>query len=422
MFAYGLLGLVGRVSGARVSHVRSCEWAPVSTDTPFIAAGQGWDVAMWNDPSKIVRINDKVVFFATANNAFTGPVEVYRWEAPSMAGPWSLTQTAAVLSPASPFTGVETPDVVLDTRTGTLHMFITTYVLPIGHANHAFNFTVGYTTSTDGGLTFGPVQSELTAPTGNAADWNGHIVGEPGALLMPDGELRVYFTGIGVGPTSTLQTIGLMRSTDSGVTWGQPEQVMSPSPTHYPPAAGWYGFSTPCPALHPYTGDVHLFTDVVTTTDAAYPTDTYLQQGLTHASSPTGNAGTFVQNAAPIATNLNFTWTRREMRSPAPTFDVHPVTGAMTLYLFYAGDAVYTVGPAPAHARTYDISKFGIGLMTCELLAANSTNTTSAPTAAPTTTGGTTTTPTAAATSGATVTGVATAAVATAGLVLATLA
>ena len=48
---------------------------------------------------------------------------------------------------------------------------------------------------------------------------------------------------------------------------------------------------------------------------------------------------------------------------------VHPVTGATTLYLFYAGDAVYTVGPAPAHARTYDIHKFGIGLMTCELLA-----------------------------------------------------
>ena len=91
-------------------------------------------------------------------------------------------------------------------------------------------------------------------------------------------------------------------------------------------------------------GQVHVFTDVAND----FGTNTWTQVQLHHASSADGVS--FVQDVAPIHTNTDFTWTAREIRSPAMWLD------GFTLHLYFAGDNL-----------DVDPTTWGIGHATCNL-------------------------------------------------------
>jgi hypothetical protein len=153
--------------------------------------------------------------------------------------------------------------------------------------------------------------------------------------------LYLYFTAVGVdaGLAASLQVVGVMTSSD-GVAWSTPAQAFKPDQTVYPRASNWVGYSTPNAVV--IAGKVHVFVDVAND----HGNGSWTQEALHHAYSSDGLTG-WTQDTAPIRGLTDFTWTAREIRSPAAFLD------GTTLRLYFAGDNLPNA--------------WGIGQMTCSL-------------------------------------------------------
>ena len=162
----------------------------------------------------------------------------------------------------------------------------------------------------------------------------------------PEVQIGSGFTGadwndphVLTGLANSLQVVGVM--TFDGITWSTPELAFKPDQTVYPRASNWVGYSTPNAVV--IAGKVHVFVDV-----ANDGSGNWTQVALHHASSADGLTG-WTQDAAPIRRLTDFTWTAREIRSPAAFLD------GTTLRLYFAGDDIGNT------------NAWGIGQMTCSL-------------------------------------------------------
>jgi hypothetical protein len=175
-------------------------------------------------------------------------------------------------------------------------------------------------------------------------------VGEPGPVVF-NNTLYLYFTTAGVDttlvPPSSLQVVGVMTTTD-GLNWSTPALAFKPDQSVYPRGSNWVGYSTPNAVV--IDGKVHVFVDVANDHGTpSSPTNGWTQEALHHAYSAGGLTG-WTQDAAPIRVRTDFTWTAREIRSPAAFLD------GTTLRLYFAGDDIRN-----------NTSAWGIGQMTCSL-------------------------------------------------------
>ena len=169
-------------------------------------------------------------------------------------------------------------------------------------------------------------------------------MGEPGPVVF-NNTLYLYFTAVGVDstlvPPAGLQVVGVMSSAD-GIVWSAPALAFKPDQTVYPRASNWVGYSTPNAVV--IDGKAHVFVDVAND----HGNNTWTQEALHHAYSADGLTG-WTQDAAPIRRLTDFTWTKREIRSPAAFLD------GTTLRLYFAGDDLFNT------------NAWGIGQMTCSL-------------------------------------------------------
>jgi len=309
--------------------------------TPELQIGSGFPGADWNDPH-VIKVGAQYWMYASSNMGLfspPSPVQIYRFTS-SDAVSWTLDPVTPVLTVAVgqwDEGGNETPAVV--SFGGKYHMFWTGY--PDAWPNlNAFNFKIGHATSADG-IAWIKDANPLLAPSG-AADFMQYIVGEPGPVVF-NNMLYLYFTAVGVdaGLAAGLQTIGVMTTTD-GLNWSAPTLAFKPDQTVYPRASDWVGYSTPNAVV--IDGKVHVFVDVAND----HGNDTWTQEALHHAYSADGLAG-WTQDPAPVRRLTDFTWTAREIRSPAAFLD------GTTLRLYFAGDDLFNTGA------------WGIGQMTCSL-------------------------------------------------------
>jgi predicted GH43/DUF377 family glycosyl hydrolase len=310
--------------------------------TPELQIGSGFTGADWNDPH-VLKVGGEYWMYASSNQGFAptppSPVQIYRFTSTDAAS-WTLNPPTPVLTVKTgdwDEGGDETPAVV--SFGGKYHMFWTGY--PDAWPNlNAFNFKIGHAISTDG-----IVWAKDTAPllsSSGAADFMQYIVGEPGPVVF-NNTLYLYFTAVGVdaGLAAGLQTVGVMTSAD-GIAWSAPAQAFKPDQSVYPRASNWVGYSTPNAVV--IEGKVHVFVDV-----ANDGSGKWTQVALHHAYSSDGLTG-WTQDTAPIRRLTDFTWTAREIRSPAAFLD------GTTLRLYFAGDDLFNTGA------------WGIVQMTCELV------------------------------------------------------
>jgi hypothetical protein len=234
--------------------------------------------------------------------------------------------------------GNETPAVV--EFGGKYHLFYTGY--PGAHGTEsAFDFRLGHATSADG-VTWTKDVAPILAPSNPSTTFFQYVIGEPAPVVFNQ-KLWLYFTAVGVDAelSNTLQVIGVISS-DDGVSWSAPTLALKPDPTLYPRASNWVGYSTPNAIV--LGGQMHLFVDVAND----HGDSTWRQEALHHAWSSDGVTG-WVQDPTPLRTKEDFTWTTREIRSPAALLD------GTTLRLYFAGD-------------DYFVSQsWGVGQMTCDL-------------------------------------------------------
>jgi hypothetical protein len=308
---------------------------------PEVKLGDGFAIADWNDPH-VLKVGSQYWMYASSNMGFppaaASPVQIYRFTS-SDAVSWALDPAGPVLTVANgqwDQGGNETPAVVF--FGGKYHMFWTGY--PDAWPNLvATNFRIGHATSPDG-IAWTKDAAPLLGPSG-ASDFRQALVGEPGPVVF-NNTLYLYFTAVGPDNTVTppsLQVVGVM--TFDGATWSNPVLAFKPDQTVYPRSANWVGYSTPNAVV--IAGKVHVFVDV-----ANDGSGMWIQQALHHAYSSDGLTG-WTQDPTPIRGLADFTWTKREIRSPDALLD------GTTLRLYFAGD---DLGGTNA---------WGVGQMTCSL-------------------------------------------------------
>ena len=309
--------------------------------TPELQISSGFTNADWNDPH-VLKVGAEYWMYASSNLGFppagpaSSPVQIYRFTSPDAVS-WTLNPAQAVLK-VTPTQwdegGNETPAVVF--FGGKYHMFWTGY--PDAWPNlNAYNFRIGHATSTDG--IAWTKDATFLLGLGVSGSFNEFIVGEPGPVVF-NNTLYLYFTAVGVdtGLGAGLQTIGVITSSD-GIAWSAPALAFKPDQTVYPRTSNWVGYSTPNAVV--IDGKVHVFVDV-----ANDGSGNWTQVALQHAYSADGLTG-WTQDPAPIRRLTDFTWTAREIRSPAAFLD------GTTLRLYFAGDDLPNA--------------WGIGQMTCSL-------------------------------------------------------
>jgi hypothetical protein len=282
----------------------------VAAADPVLRAGDLRERGLWNDPS-VLKVDGRYVMYLTTSvdRPFRPPVLPFR--AVSADGlNWRLEpQTPLIQAAGTAFVSIETPSVVR--FRGRYHMFFTGVFARAEPAPMAIGHAVS-----DDGVRWRVSPQPVIAATGRIGDWNGYLVGEPGAVVLGD-EMLVYFSAVGARPDGfppQVQTIGLARTSD-GERFSAPVRVLSQSAL-YPPSAGFAGYSTPAALL--LNGKVHLFYDV-----ALYRRDgdpDWQQVALHHAVSADGEHG-FVQDSRPIFTRDDFRWTSGEILAPSPLVD-----------------------------------------------------------------------------------------------------
>jgi len=313
--------------------------------TPELQIGTGFANADWNDPH-VLKVGAQYWMYASSNMGLSipapNPVQIYRFTS-SDASSWTLDPAGPVLTvTASQWDqgGNETPAVVF--FGGKYHMFWTGYLDTWPNLN-SMNFKIGHATSSDG-VSWTKDASFLLGPSGGSGDFDQYIVGEPGPVVF-NNTLYLYFTAVGVDstlvPPNSLQVVGVMTTAD-GVAWSAPALAFKPDQTVYPRGSNWVGYSTPNAAV--IAGKVHVFVDVAND----HGNNTWTQEALHHAYSADGLTG-WSQDAAPLRRLSDFTWTAREIRSPAAFLD------GTTLRLYFAGDNLPNA--------------WGIGQITCSLAA-----------------------------------------------------
>ncbi len=273
---------------------------------PVIKAGDFRNRALWNDPHVMRDGQTYLMYMTTSVNApFKPPVLPFRFTSPDGFA-WTMAPDTPLLSPdGTPFASLETPSVV---RLGpTWHMFFTGILAKPNPAPMA----IGHARSSDG-ITWTVTPQPVLAATGRITDWNGFLVGEPGAIVR-NNRILVYFSAVGARPGGTppsAQSIGLAITTD-GTTFSAPRRVLEQAPV-YPPARNFVGYSTPMP--FELGGKVHLVYDVAINRPGGDPE--WQQVALHHAVSADGETG-WVQDDKPLLTRDDFPWTGGEIRSPS---------------------------------------------------------------------------------------------------------
>jgi hypothetical protein len=309
---------------------------------PVIKAGDLRRRGLWNDPSPLKENGQYILYMSTSvDEPFKPPIVPFRAVSADGAT-WRLDPDGPVALPTNTsFASIETPSVVKFRNQ--YHMFFTGIYPPSGPAPMA----VGHATSPDG-IHWTVSPDAVISATGKPGDWNGILVGEPGALVRGD-EIFVYFTALGAragGKPPQDQSIGLATTAD-GEHFGPAARVMVQSAL-YPPEKGFAGYSTP--SAFELDGKVHLLFDVALYDSRAKPD--WQQVAIHHAVSRTGR-GDFVQDDKPVFTRNDFPLTSGEIIGPAALVDDGQVK------LWFAGHAP-VAALAPLIRRDFSGPEFGI--------------------------------------------------------------
>lgn len=277
---------------------------------PVISAGDYRDKSIWNDPH-VIRVSDRYVMYMTSSigEPFKPPVLPFR--AVSQDGVnWRLEPKEPLLDvKGSPFVSMETPSVVR--FKGKYHMFYTG-IYPEGTVPP---MAIGHAVSDDG-ISWINDKSPLLEATGNFQDWNGYLVGEPGAVVYRD-KVFLYFSAVGARPSGQppqLQSIGLVTMSD-GSNYGRPHKVLEQSAL-YPASKGFVGYSTP--AAFVLENKIHLVFDVAHFSRFSNPQ--WRQVAIHHAVAMKEGTG-FVQDGEPLLTKNDLDWTSGEILAPAVLVD-----------------------------------------------------------------------------------------------------
>ncbi len=261
---------------------------------------------------------------------------------------WTLSPATPLLSPkGSPYVSIETPSVVRF-RDQYWMAFTGTYAKP-----DPSPMAIGMAVSPDG-VHWRIANWTLLRATGGATDWNGYLVGEPGAVVQGN-RLLLYFSAVGArdGGGPPLQSIGLVTSTD-GLHFSAPRQVLRQGPL-YPAAKGFAGYSSPAALAR--NGGIDLFYSVAHVRKGGDPE--WQQVAIHHARSATG-LPPFREDRAPILTRQSAEWTDGEILASAPLLD-----GDRVKIWFGGHVAVARLGPLLR--RGTKGPEFGIGLATLPL-------------------------------------------------------
>jgi sucrose-6-phosphate hydrolase SacC (GH32 family) len=280
---------------------------------------------------------------SSAEEPFKPPVLTFR--AVSSDGvSWRLDPQDPLMRPAgTPFVSIETPSVVR--FRGMYHMYYSG-IMPPGKVPI---MAIGHATSEDGVSWRTDTQPVLSA-TGALEDWDGFLVGEPGAVVYNE-KILLYFSAVGAragGDPPQSQTIGVATS-DDGVSFSRPRIALAQSPT-YPPEQGFVGYSTPAALVA--NGGIHLFYDVAHYRRGRNPE--WQQVALNHAVSRDGGL-TFHQDPAPLFARTDFTWTQGEILAPCVLLDGDRV-------LMWFGGHVPNAELGPLILRGFKGREFGIGM------------------------------------------------------------
>ncbi len=311
---------------------------------PVLPAGSLYPKAMWNDPSVMIEDGHYVMWLTTSiETPFKPPIVPFRAVSDDLGKTWRLDPPGPVASPkGTRFVSLETPSVVR--FHGLYHMFFSG-IYPDAKPTL---MAIGHAVSKDGKSWIVSPEPVLTQ-TGNVTDWNGFLVGEPGAIVRGD-EIFVYFSAAGArasGSPMQDQSIGLATTRD-GEHFGAQKRVLTQSEL-YPPEKGFAGYSTPQP--FELNGHVHLLYDVASSIKGANPE--WQQVALHHAYSPTDGRSGFIQDKAPIFTRNSFPWTLGEIIGPAALVD-----GGKVKMWFGGHVPISKLGPLVA--RGYSGEEFGV--------------------------------------------------------------
>lgn len=301
------------------------KWTP-HPGNPVIANQNGFKGPYWNDPS-VIRVGTKLVMYTSrnvepiGNNHHVVPVRATSDDGVS----WSINPTPLLQPSPGPdsFDGlrVETPSVVF--HQGAYHM----YYSGISRQGPGGPIAIGHAASPDGIHWSKDPNNPVLRPMGNASDWNGYHVGEPGAVVI-NGHVYLFFAAVGVdigtSPPRATRTIGLAISKD-GSNFTEQKVALEPSEI-YPRSQGFEGYSTPEAVL--FNGAIHLFYDVWQLTPGEAVDRG--QVALHHAVSKDGISWT--EDDTPIFSRKDFPWTTREMRAPAA------MAGKDKIIMWFAGD------------------------------------------------------------------------------------
>jgi len=328
---------------------REARWQ-LEPGNPVVKAGDLRDKGLWNDPS-VLKIAGTYVMYMTSNakEPFKPPVLPFR--ATSVNGvDWKLDPPTPLMDTSgTPFVSIETPSVVQ--FRGQYHMYFSG-IYPAGNVPM---MEIGHAVSNDG-IHWTKDPAPVLRATGKVADWNGFLVGEPGAVVYDD-KLYLYFGAFGARPGGSppqLQSLGLAVSAD-GRTFDKPRVVLRQSP-RYPAERGFPGYSTPSALVDGRT--IHLFYDVVHFDKNAKPD--WRQVALQHAVSRDGGL-TFAEVGGPLVRRDDNDWSAQgEVRAPAALIDGNEVK------VWFSGHA--------GHGKLGDLIRrglrgreFGIGLMKRDL-------------------------------------------------------
>jgi hypothetical protein len=328
---------------------RQGQWR-LDSRNPILKAGDLRDKAFWNDPS-VLKVGELYVMYMTSSvkDPFKPPILPFR--ATSRDGVnWRLDPAAPLMDTSGTrFVSIETPSVVH--FQGQYHMYFSG-IYPQGHVPM---MEIGHAVSRDG-IHWSVDRTPVLRATGTLADWNGYLVGEPGAVVY-DGRIYLYFTAVGARPGGTppqLQSIGLAVSPD-GRTFDAARVVLRQS-ARYPAERGFVGYSTPSALVDGRM--IHLFYDVAHHDQAVSPP--WRQVALQHAVSRDGGL-TFEELGGPLLRRQDADWSLGgEVRAPTALIE-----GDVAI-IWFAGHA----GNGKLRdliSRGFRGREFGIGMMKGDL-------------------------------------------------------
>ncbi len=324
-------------------------WRAAVHAEPVLPAGHDRKEGLWSDPS-VLKVGDQYVMYMASSieRPFQPPIVPFRAVSPDGVN-WTLSPKDPLLSvKGSPFANEETPSVVV--FGGKFHMYYTG-VYPQGAVPA---MAIGHAVSSDG-IIWQDDRRAIIAATGKVSDWNGYLVGEPGAVVYR-GKIYLYFTAMGSRPGGKppqLETIALATSSD-GEHFDQPRVVLRQS-ENYPPTSGFVGYSTPCAVV--LDGKVHLFHDVAAFFEKGNPQ--WQQIALQHAVSDDGETE-FKQDPKPLLVREDLHWTSGEILGPSAMID----NGRLKLW--FSGHVRYKE-LLPFVLRGYKGNEFGIGYAEMDL-------------------------------------------------------